>query len=172
MTAHAMKGDRELCLKSGMDDYISKPIVPHVLAETIEKWLDRMAYQTQKVDTAAESTKSSAEPVIFDRSAFLSRVMEDEDLARKIIDGFLTDIPGQIDKLRMSCEQGDVESAIDRAHTIKGAAANVSALNLSAVALKMEKAGKRGQRDDLINLIPELERQFCLARAQMQERGS
>jgi signal transduction histidine kinase/CheY-like chemotaxis protein len=36
MTAHAMKGDRELCLESGMDGYVSKPIIRKELKEAIE----------------------------------------------------------------------------------------------------------------------------------------
>ena len=36
MTAHAMRGDRERCLDQGMDGYISKPIVPRELLESIE----------------------------------------------------------------------------------------------------------------------------------------
>ena len=37
MTANAMKEDRELCLKAGMDDYISKPIKIELLKEALEK---------------------------------------------------------------------------------------------------------------------------------------
>ena len=37
MTAYAMTGDRELCLKAGMNDYVSKPIHPQKLLETVEK---------------------------------------------------------------------------------------------------------------------------------------
>jgi CheY-like chemotaxis protein len=37
MTAHAMSGDQENCLKAGMNDYVSKPIQPQKLFEAIEK---------------------------------------------------------------------------------------------------------------------------------------
>jgi len=39
MTAHAMKGDREMCLEAGMDDYITKPIKRELVFEMIEKWI-------------------------------------------------------------------------------------------------------------------------------------
>ncbi|MEO0468798.1 MAG: response regulator [Bacteroidota bacterium] len=49
MTANAMKGDRERCLEAGMDDYISKPVKPEMIRETLQRWfpLDKNPVQTQ-----------------------------------------------------------------------------------------------------------------------------
>lgn len=38
VTAHALKGDRQACLDSGMDDYLSKPIIISKVRDVIEKW--------------------------------------------------------------------------------------------------------------------------------------
>ncbi len=39
MTANAMVGDREMCIKAGMNDYLSKPIDQQALRKKIEYWL-------------------------------------------------------------------------------------------------------------------------------------
>ncbi len=43
MTANAMKGDREICIDAGMNDYITKPIKREIVFQIIEKWITQKA---------------------------------------------------------------------------------------------------------------------------------
>ena len=42
MTAGAMEGDRDICLKTGMDDYISKPVKVEALQQVLANWGTRI----------------------------------------------------------------------------------------------------------------------------------
>jgi len=81
---------------------------------------------------------------IWDRAGLLRRLMDDEELAATILEGFLSDMPKQIARLKESLEAGDTETAERQAHTIKGAAASVGGEQLRALALELEQADKAG----------------------------
>ncbi|AWV90236.1 response regulator [Bradymonas sediminis] len=50
MTAHAMKGDRQLCLDAGMDDYIAKPLKADALHQVIQRVMDKSAPNSDSAD--------------------------------------------------------------------------------------------------------------------------
>ena len=47
VTAHALASDHDLCIESGMDDYMSKPVSPELLESKIRLWLDRDDLQSR-----------------------------------------------------------------------------------------------------------------------------
>jgi len=166
MTANAMQGDREKCLQAGMNDYVSKPIMPHVLAEALDKWLPRGTAASLKL-TPRDSTvgKTDNPPaVVFDRAGMMARLMGDEALALKVIEGFLDDMPKQIETLKQCLNAGDKEGAVRQAHTIKGASAAVGGEAMRAVAYEMEKAGRTGDLHACGACVSNLDNQFARLR--------
>jgi signal transduction histidine kinase/DNA-binding response OmpR family regulator len=74
MTAHAMKGDRERCLESGMDGYITKP----VRFSDIEETLSGLA------SAPPAKAKPAAEVVSWNRTEALDRIGGDEELLQDL----------------------------------------------------------------------------------------
>ncbi|MCP3933415.1 MAG: response regulator [Bacteroidetes bacterium] len=171
MTANAMQGDREKCISAGMNDYISKPIDPDKLQKTLTKWLDNTEISNISVTPPTESPPEQEEP-IFDYPSFRSRMMDDDDLIREVIEAFLPDMEAQIVLLKKAIESAiesnDMTQLAALGHKMKGATANISGMALSALAKEVEQAGKNEETSKLKDLIPKLDHNFELLKSAMQ----
>ena len=166
MTAHTMRGDREKCLEAGMNDYLPKPVDPWALAEMLEKWLtgkDEAAAGTSEPQGTNESASGRREETvvpIFDKAAIMRRLMDDEELARTLVQDFLQDIPMQTQRLKGFLDTADLPAARRLAHSIKGAAANLGGERLQAAAFELENACQAGNLDAVKGLMQELQTQL------------
>ena len=155
LTANALPGARDKCIRAGMNDYISKPVEPARLAALLQRWIPAGANGgAQPLPTA-----SSAEPV-FNEQDLLHRVMGDRGAASQIMAGFLREAPLQLSRLGERLEQGDGPGVRMQAHALKGAAATVSASALCAVAREAEQAASVGRLDRAGELMPGLREQL------------
>ena len=136
-------------------DSMGKPVGPAELAAALERWL-------------AKDSPQTTEPV-FEKAAFLSRIMGDEDLARSITGAFLDDMPAQIEKLALAVAAGDIRKVELQAHQIMGASANVGGEALRGAAGEMEETSKAGRLEALRTLLPGLKERFAQLKEAMEK---
>ncbi len=163
MTAYAMPGDRERCLQAGMDDYVAKPIDPEELMAVIGRNSVKgvaAAPAAPAVVTAVAQSAADEQPV-FDRAALLFRLGGAESLLPRFLGLFYGSVADNLKGLGQSLETGDWEACRRYAHTIKGASANVGAMQLREAAIGLEVAARNQDEDAVRQGVGEVE--LCFA---------
>jgi CheY-like chemotaxis protein/HPt (histidine-containing phosphotransfer) domain-containing protein len=164
LTANAMVGDRQKCMHAGMSDFLTKPIEFGAFAAMLEKWLQQKSPGRPPAAAGGQMEQGATAPggrtPAFNRKALMSRVMNDEELARSVVEGFLEDLPANLAQLKRCLETGDAHGAAQAAHKIKGASGSAGADALCALAASMEQAAKTGDTTALAASAAELDGQF------------
>ena len=101
----------------------------------------------------------------FDPDDLLSRTGGDRQLAIRVLDRFLSDIPAQLSALAKAVEGRDGGSGAEAAHAIRGAAANVGGSTLAALAATLERLCRAGALDAVAELAPEVTAVFARSHA-------
>jgi len=172
MTANAMQGDRDKCITSGMDGFVSKPVESEKMLQALQQWLAEHETEEsvmEEVITEIAEENEGAQKLIFDYSAMSNRLMNNKNLIRKVVETFSTDMDLQISILKAAIKDKDLTIAAAQAHKIKGASANVSGIALCDLALIAEEACKTEELDTLVELLPVIESNFILLKAAMDE---
>ncbi|MHC4089014.1 MAG: response regulator [Planctomycetota bacterium] len=171
LTANAMRGDLESCLEAGMDDYVSKPIDRQQLFLTLRKWLPSTLVAPAArpatpavVAPAPETPAELPELPGLDVAGALQRLGLSYATYEKLLFRFADGQPHTLAALRAALDDGDWETARRHAHSLAGAAGNVSANDLRTPAKQLELALKdrAGGYDPLYrDLQAEAERVFA-----------
>ncbi len=169
LTADAMTEDRNKCIDAGMTDYLAKPVEPRQLAEVLSRWLAPPAASDEVSQPASNSFRRTE--AVFNEEEFLTRLMGDKAFARKLIVGFLDDVPKQLRNLKEQIEQGDASRVKLQAHTLKGAAATVSAIALRDLSCEVHQAASLGQLVRAAALLARLEEEFERLKATLNQTG-
>jgi len=150
MTANAMEGDREKCINSGMNDYISKPLDFNKFYETLVKWIkpkNSIIGEEQKEEIFESDIKTLKIEGI-NISQALNRMAGNQKLLLNQLKRFVKSQNSFEEKILTFVKNSDLESAIREAHTLKSLCGNIGANLLFEKAKELESYLKENGFDD------------------------
>jgi len=189
MTAHALKGDREICLAAGMDDYIAKPVKAAALGRVLERWVlrqgaaessyqgdsspaPRSLAQADIAVTAQAPVAATAPPVVagtgtaaIDFYAIAQlRALEaegDDGFLQQMIDAFVESADPAVEQVVKACALADVSTLKRQAHALKGSCGNFGARPMMELCRQLEQAGEQEDFADVRRLAEGLTAEYA-----------
>jgi two-component system sensor histidine kinase/response regulator len=138
-----MSGDRELCIAAGMNGYLTKPIDVKVLFSTLSQWAPERTDIVEGISsqTAVDNVTTTEDIELpgVDITDGLSHMGGNRKLYRRIISKFREGQADAVEQIREALQAGDVLGAMRIAHTLKGVAGNIGALDVVAAAQHVEE---------------------------------
>ncbi len=173
MTANAMRGDREICLQAGMNDYIGKPIQVRELVAAIERCNPQKQAQTEQEGSGSAAQNPASRPIVLDSEAF-QRLRQTlgkraDQMLPSLLESYFNDAPRLIEEARQALQQGDALALRRAAHTLKSSSATFGAIALSGIAREVETMAVRGELEAAESLLRQLPGAYESAHQALEE---
>jgi signal transduction histidine kinase/CheY-like chemotaxis protein/HPt (histidine-containing phosphotransfer) domain-containing protein len=161
LTANAVGNAREMFLEAGLNDFIAKPIEVRTLLTKVKQWLpkdkivmmseeerkERMEERRDPEELTEENTeKETLEIDDLDISGAI-RLLGSEKLFWSVLKEYYRVIKSKTETIRKYYAEEDWQAYTIEVHALKSSSKQIGALELSAMALDLEMAGKEKRID-------------------------
>ncbi|MBP7252646.1 MAG: response regulator [Alphaproteobacteria bacterium] len=130
MTANALVGERENCLKIGMDEYLSKPVNREKLVAILSTWLD--------FEKRVPSLPTTTEPELIDIAHLNELCGDRSEFKKELLTMFFKDADAMLEVLKQNCVEGESKTWKEVSHQLKGGAATAGAVQLRFAAAESQ----------------------------------
>ena len=172
MTASAMPGDRDRCLKSGMDDYLAKPVRPDDLRKLVESWAKKLGPAM-----TAPATRGGSEPAqdgnaaandILDWERLMDLAANDRDMLKELVGLYLRETEIQMDQLGAAVAAQSAPEVKRLAHKCAGGSATIGVGRLVPLLRQLELCGEENKLDATPPLYERVQKEFQILRGHLQ----
>ena len=184
MTANARREDHADCLAAGMDDFVTKPVVPESFYATVSEWIHKSSRvrsgQRPAAVEAEESTRAAVvapqalrqwdEVELLDPQALGSLTRNNTGMRRQIIDIFESMMDKTVLELAQALDSRDAAQLADLGHKAKSSAASLGAAALSSRCHGLELAMRQPVPDlaQAQTLVEEIRELYPLVRERLR----
>ncbi len=167
MTANTLQGDRERCLKAGMDDYLSKPIRVSELIASFKRFAAMPRGRAASTETAEPSKRSTppasvqTPPVPVSQSLKVTTYERLQKITggkapimQELLSLFIDDLSGLTDEAVRHLASGDLSTVHRAVHTLKSSAGEFGAVALAETCRELEQLAAAENREELSKRMP------------------
>lgn len=156
LTANAVRGENEKCIKAGMNDYMAKPFKEEELLRILANCLDAEQNQTNK--NLNKENIQKMDHSYFDLTSLHEISQGDEGFINKMLELFTEQAALTMSEIKVAYENNQMEQVKKIAHRIKPSIDSLGIHLLQEDIREIEKnADVYGQSDKLYRLIERLE---------------
>ncbi len=169
LTANAMEGDRERCLATGMDDYLSKPLRQEALVAVLRKWMPAATPGGLRGENPAAAPVAGAAPAgplpdpidwnVLDTLRIIQRPNAPSLLDRAST-LYLQTAKDYLGRLQGLVTGGNAAGVREAAHALKGSSGTIGAKRMAGLCKELEDMGRSGELEGAIAKLLEVRAEF------------
>ena len=166
LTAGALKEEKENCFESGMNDVLTKPLVPEKIMAMINKYLTKKEHSPElNLNDKSENDLHMA----YDE--FVS-LLDNTSIIKEVMTIALRDIPVQILELENACKERNQEKLHEAIHRLWGSSSTMRFSLMAKIVKKMQSKSNDNWNDDFALELSELKAEWETVKSIINENIS